>query len=161
MMGVMAKRDQVLAAWRLLAAGAALGLLATAQPAHAAPPLVGAPPASARPGSEGDRSFAKFCDVWMGKLARRERDNLKSARPRNNGGTYVIEYIGYGNRPLRCEAKATGKRANPFIGKMVYTEHQYRREGSTGAKARKGSAALVSATEVMEIFRFDGKRWVY
>ena len=33
--------------------------------------------------------------------------------------------------------------------------------GATQADARKGSPVTLSLTEVMEIFRFDGSRWVY
>src|SRR5262245_34773772 len=43
--------------------------------------------------------FASFCSEWMGKLAQRERDNLKSAQARQGAGGVVLEYTGYGSEP--------------------------------------------------------------
>ncbi len=119
-----------------------------------------APPA-AKAGGKGASSFNKFCKVWMGKLAARERNNLKGASARKNGGRFVVEYTSYAQSPQRCEAKPTGVASNPYVGKLVYTERAVRRTGATKSKARSGSVQVVSEVEVMEIFRYDGKRWVY
>lgn len=120
-----------------------------------------APPASAEARGKGASSFNKFCKVWMGKLAARERNNLKGAPARKNGGNFVVEYTSYAQKHRRCEAKATGVASNPYIGKLVYTERAVRREGSTKSQARSGSIRVMSEVEVMEIFRYDGKKWVY
>ncbi len=105
--------------------------------------------------------FHRFCDTWLGKLAKRERANFSKAKPRKNGSGVVLEYTGYSKKVLRCDAKATGASQNPFVGKMVYTEGTYRKIGATHAAARKNQLQIMTETEVMEIFRYDGSRWVY
>lgn len=135
---------------RLLAAGIALTLLAPAAGAQAGSNVATA-----------EKSFQRFCEIWMRKLDAREAANLKKASARKNGSGFIVEYTGYSDQPLRCEAKASGVRGNPFIGKLVYHELRYRRSGSTKPQAHQGSPNVVQTVEVLEIFRFDGSRWVY
>ena len=73
----------------------------------------------------------------------------------------MLEYTGYSKKVLRCDAKATGGSQNPFVGKMVYSEGPYRKIGATREAARKNQPQAMTQTEVMEIFRYDGSRWVY
>ena len=107
------------------------------------------------------KSFERFCNSWMAKLEYREGTNLKKARARRAGTRFVLEYTGYADAPVRCEAKPSGVASNPFIGKLVYHEYQFRRTGPTAAGARSSASSVVQSVEVMEIFRFDGTRWVY
>ncbi len=118
--------------------------------------------AQAGPGlTAGSQSFERFCSTWMGKLAERERQNLAKAQPQRNGSGFLVEYTGYAAKPVRCEARETGVPSNPFIGKLVYHELRYRRAGATPERAHGGDASVLEQVEVMEIFRFDGSRWVY
>ncbi|MCP4006374.1 MAG: hypothetical protein GY725_19520 [bacterium] len=154
------KRNLLLLTLLLFLSAGSLGLL---RPAMAGLPAVSASPTPIPERAAAGRSFSKFCNTWMTKLARRELDNRRSARPRRSGSKWVLEYIGYAKHHDRCEAKATGVSQNPYIGKMVYTEAKYRASGKTKESVRNGSASVISLaeTEVMEIFRFDGKKWVY
>jgi hypothetical protein len=122
-----------------------------------------APVAYAGPGLTGPTSFERFCSTWMGKLAERERFNLKNAaaKARKDGNRVVVEYVGYGKSPTRCEAKPSGVPSNPFVGKLTYKELRYERAGSSKDGALSSQPRVLSTTEVMEIFRFDGSRWVY
>jgi hypothetical protein len=120
-----------------------------------------APAAQAGPGLTGPSSFERFCSTWMGKLAERERFNLKNAAARRDGNRFVVEYVGYARTPARCEAKPSGVASNPFVGKLVYQELRYERAGSSKDHALSSEPRVLSSTEVMEIFRFDGSRWVY
>jgi len=120
-----------------------------------------APAAHAGPGLTGPSSFERFCSTWMGKLAERERFNLKNAAARKNGEGVVVEYVGYAKSPMRCEAKESGVPSNPFVGKLVYQELRYERAGASKDRALTSQPRVLSTTEVMEIFRFDGSRWVY
>jgi hypothetical protein len=92
---------------RFVAAGIALTLLAPAASVQAGSNVVAA-----------EKSFQKFCQSWMRKLDAREADNLKKASVRKNGSGFMVEYTGYSDKPLRCETKASGVRANPLIGKL-------------------------------------------
>jgi hypothetical protein len=130
---------------------AVLSLLLLASPGASA----GQPAAIAKP------RFEQFCASWMGKLQAREKVNLASAQVERRGKRFVIEYTGYGSKPLRCETKATGVPQNPFVGKLVYKELRYQKAAKKAAAARGASPSVVAITEILEIFRFDGSRWVY
>jgi hypothetical protein len=117
---------------------------------------------SAAPAARADgHAFERFCGEWMEKLAQRERDNVANLRMVQRDGRFVGEFVGYGKAPVRCTAKPTGHRDNPYVGRLVYHEIRYRHAGPTASEARRNMAAEVTRTEVMEIFRFDGQRWVY
>jgi hypothetical protein len=120
-----------------------------------------APADHARPAPTDPSSFGSFCATWMGKLAERERSNLASATARRRGDRVVVEYVGYARSSIRCEAEPSGLPSNPFVGKLVYEEHRYERAGESRADALASPPRVVSALVVMEIFRFDGSRWVY
>lgn len=104
--------------------------------------------------------FTRFCSDWMGKLAQRERDNLKSAQAQAGSGGVVLEYTGYATQPVRCVARIP-QAGKPGVGILVYMELRYRRSGSDAVKARASEPAVLSQVEVTELFRFDGKRWIY
>ncbi len=110
---------------------------------------------------ESPAKFESFCDTWMQKLAQREEHNLSQAGAEKPDGEVVLEYTGYARTPVRCEAKATGVPSNPYVGKLVYKELHYRRAGSSLKRALTSKPQLLGATQVMEIFRFDGSKWVY
>ena len=105
-----------------------------------------------------NKSFRAFCSVWMGKLDARQRHNLKKAQPRRNGDGFFVEYVGYSPDLVRCETKA-GRTSS--IGKLVYHELRIRRAGRTADVARKSKPRVLERIEVMEIFRYDGSRWLY
>lgn len=120
------------------------------------------PVPAASPGLNGARnSFERFCNSWMAKLEDREGMNLRNARARKAGPRFVLEYTGYADTAKRCEAAASGVASNPYVGKLVYHEYQFRKTGPTERGARHNPATLLQSIEVMEIFRFDGTRWVY
>jgi hypothetical protein len=111
-------------------------------------------PSHADPASGVLASFQSFCGEWMHKLAAREAANQKKAATDSNGAR---EYVGYETTPVRCETKPTGVKSNPFVGKLVYHELRYRQPAGASAARRD----VVGRVEVMEIFRFDGRRWQY
>jgi hypothetical protein len=110
--------------------------------------------------AHADDGFARFCSDWMGKLAQRERDNLKAAEARAGSAGVVLEYTGYASEPLRCDARIP-KPGKPGVGILVYMEKRYRRAGADVVKARSSDPAVVSQVEVTELFKFDGTRWIY
>jgi hypothetical protein len=130
-----------------LAQASALGLLVCA----AAGPAFGA---------AAEQTFRAFCSTWMNKLEDRETHNLQSAPAHKRGGEVVLQYTGYADEPLRCEAKraASGK---AVIGKLVYHERRYEKSGPTRSRALSDSPRVLEEVEVMEIFRHDGSQWVY
>lgn len=105
--------------------------------------------------------FKAFCHSWMSKLEQREQRNLRNAEHRRTGDAVVIEYTGYSKKPDQCEAKASGVPANPYVGKLVYHELRYRKAGYSRDQALSIEPRILQAIEVMEIFRYDGKDWVY
>jgi hypothetical protein len=49
----------------------------------------------------------------------------------------------------------------PAVGKLVYREILYEKTGSTTADAQGARPAVLQTTEVMEVFRYDGRNWKY
>jgi hypothetical protein len=120
------------------------------------------PVAASADGREtAEQSFRKFCSGWMTKLEKREVRNAKKLHFEHKEGQVVGEYAAYARKPTSCEVKATGVPASPFIGKLIYEERLYRKSGQSQAGARSSEPKLVGATEVLEIFRFDGEDWLY
>ena len=112
-----------------------------------------AKPGKAAPVARLASSFQDFCAQWLAKLDKRERHNQLKASKSGKG-----EYIAYGDVMIRCEAKPIGDSGRSAIGRLVYYEMRVR-DGAK--KAAKDQADVLSRTEVMEIFRFDGERWRY
>jgi hypothetical protein len=122
-----------------------------------APPAWAEAVADASPGHD----FEGFCSRWMEKLRLREAKNLRTARIVKNGTGYVGEFKGYGRRALRCRARATGSPSTPWVGQLVYEEIVYRKRGKSLDAARSSKPEIAARTHVLEIFKFDGSRWVY
>jgi len=105
--------------------------------------------------------FQQFCSSWMGKLREREQANLANAKIKHNAERVTLEYTGYSDKPLKCEQKTTGVAENPFIGKLIYFEIRYQKSASDQVALRKSKPTVIEQTKVLEIFRFDGRRWIY
>ena len=108
-----------------------------------------------------DHGFDGFCAGWMEKLRVREADTARAARIVKNGSGYVREFKGYGRKPLQCRARPTGSRSTPWVGQLVYEEIVYRKHGKSPSAARGSKPEIAARTQVLEIFKFDGSRWVY
>ena len=106
-------------------------------------------------------SFERFCSSWIGKLAVRERNNIKRIRFRKYGNNLVGDYTGYSSEPVKCAVKKTGVPEAPFVGRLVYYEIHYRKAGKSRKAARRNEPSVLAQIEVTEIFRFDGQDWVY
>lgn len=113
--------------------------------------------------ADGSRSprFEQFCRTWMGKLRERETANLRKAPVQRRGAQLAVEYTGYGSDPVRCTAEPTGNPMSPYVGKLVYQERKYRRTSPESQSLRESAPEVIETSEVLEIFRYDGSRWVY
>lgn len=106
------------------------------------------------------RTFADFCTGWAEKLRQRQRDNLAQATwQTSTDGSVHAEYVGYDTEHLGPQT-ITHPETTP-IGKMVYVEQRLRRSGRSKEEALAAPPAIVEQTEVTEIFRHDGRGWVY
>lgn len=132
------------------------GVVATGLPRQAAADAQ--VPASISPSAHG---FEDFCRTWMRKLAQREKRNLGTAQVRKQGDSVVLSYVGYAAEPRKCSARKSGVAGNPYVGKMVYLEYAYERHGKSRKAALSAEPKVVKRTEVLEIFRHDGSKWVY
>ena len=115
----------------------------------------------ALPVAAEDGGFREFCATWMKKLEKREQDNLRRAKPSSDSSGFALEYIGYSKKPLRCEAKPIADAHNKFVGRLVYHEIRYRHRGSERRELVRAIPTIVTRTQVMEIFSFDGSNWIY
>lgn len=106
-----------------------------------------------------EETFDSFCAEWMGKLAVREQQNLQKMQFAPENGRIVGAYKGYDKVPVRCQSRA--KAGTPGVGTLVYHEVHYKMVGSTVEGAKTSAPQIVEKVEVMEIFRYDGKKWKY
>jgi hypothetical protein len=113
----------------------------------------------AAPTASQAESFDSFCAEWMGKLAVREQQNLKKMEYTPKAGRVVGSYTGYEKVPVRCQTRA--KPGTPGVGTLVYHEVHYQKAGHTAEAAKSSPPEVVEKVEVMEIFRYDGKKWKY
>ncbi len=120
---------------------------------------LGAPAAPARAAEDG--GFGSFCQTWMGKLQKRERDNIARMKIRRAAEGVVGEYTGYARKPTRCKPTSKVVPGKPAVGTLVYHEIRYAKRGADQKAARAATPRAVNTVEVMEIFRYDGKRWIY
>jgi hypothetical protein len=105
--------------------------------------------------------FERFCASWMQSLAERESKNLRTAQVQQRGDRFVLEYTGYDSKPTRCETRATGRPENPLVGRLVYHELLYRKTSAELASVFDSVAEVIWSTEVLELFRYNGSRWLY
>ena len=115
-------------------------------------------PATASPAQQ---SFHRFCRSWMDKLSVRQERNAQGIGYRKHTGRVVGEYVGYSKEPLQCTVTETGVPGNPFVGELMYYERRFRKSGKTYKAARANPPQAFEEAAVMELFRFDGTRWVY
>ncbi len=113
------------------------------------------------PISPAAASFQNFCGEWMKKLSEREVRNHSLASAVAKDEKLVMHYTGYGKAPRSCEVRETGVPGQPFVGRLVYDEIEYRKVGLTALELASQEPLAYMRIEVMEIFRYDGKKWVY
>lgn len=120
---------------------------------------------AATSGGEGkqaklERSFAEFCDGWAAKLRERQRDNAAKVQWQTGpDGRVVGEYVGYDTDHLG-PASVSHADTTP-IGRLTYQEVRLRRSGASKDEALASEPVVVERTEVTELFRHDGRGWVY
>ena len=94
----------------------------------------------------------------MSKLADRKLFNLKRAAPEKSGSGVLLRYDEYSPQ-VSCEAKRA--KNGSLIGRLVYHELHMLKSGASHERALEDQPDVLSRTEVLEIFRFDGKHWKY
>lgn len=103
-------------------------------------------------------SFPQFCDEWIEKLAARERDNVAHIKWEADGSIVKGKYVGYTHEHT-CVTKM-GSQSTP-VGKISYREIKYEKLGATVEEAEQTPARPVEITEITEIFRYAGGKWIY
>jgi hypothetical protein len=102
----------------------------------------------------------EFCTKWMGFLAVRERDNRTKIKwekaPTGVRGTFV----GY-SPDYECKLKNPPAPKAVPVATIKYLEFLYQQDGPTNAEAAQTAPRVMEATEVLEIFRYTGGKWVY
>jgi hypothetical protein len=101
--------------------------------------------------------FTTFCEEWMGKLAARQEHNVTHIKWDTKPDGVKGEYVGYTTEhtcTLKNETKVP-------IGKIIYREIVYQKHGGTIPEAEKSTGEATEVTEVTEIFRYAGGKWVY
>jgi hypothetical protein len=138
-------------AWSLLGLSLLASILAT--PAWSAERIATGSADSAK------ADFPAFCRSWMQMVSARESDNRRAIQWRRDPSGFEGEYIGYGEAQ-RCEVKTATPTGVP-VGRVVYREFRYRKSGPSVDAAAQSAPVVVDVTEITEIFRYAGGKWVY
>ena len=106
------------------------------------------------------KSFEQFVNVWMSKLDRIGKMNIRGLDIVPGGQGFVGRYVCYGPE---CEfsIKETGSPLTPFVGLLRYSEKHFLKKGETRQKTFQGPGMLTKKIRVTEIFRFTRGKWVY
>ncbi len=139
-----------------LAPAICLALLVAATPSR---PAWGAEALAATGSDAVESQFAAFCKSWMEKVSARQSDNQGHISWHAAGGGVEGDYIGYGPA-RRCEVKRNTPSGVP-VGKLVYYEFRYRKQGPSAEAAAVKPPEVEDTTEVTEIFRYADGKWVY
>lgn len=103
-------------------------------------------------------SFPQFCDQWIEKLAARERNNVANIKWEADGSLVKGKYVGY--PPEHTCVTKMGSQSTP-VGKISYQEIKYEKLGPTVEEAEHTAARPVEITQITEIFRYAGGKWIY
>jgi hypothetical protein len=102
----------------------------------------------------------EFCTKWMGFLAVRERDNRAKIKWESAPVGVRGTFIGY-SPDYECKLKKPPNPKAVPVATIKYLEFLYQQDGPTNAEAAQTAPRVVEATEVLEIFRYTGGKWVY
>ena len=105
-------------------------------------------------------SFEVFLKKWMKNLYGMEADNFVRLKMSNLGNTYRGEYIGYGLK-YDYYVKRTNSAVTPYVGTVSYQQIKYVNTGASRRAILKGPFKIDSVTNVKEIFRYTGGKWLY
>ena len=97
-----------------------------------------------------------FCDLWMQKLAARERDNITHIKWEHTAGGVEGTYVAYEQEHTCMMADSKEP-----VGKIHYRELTYKKQGTTIAEAERSTPQVLEVYETTELFRFVGGKWDY
>ncbi len=112
---------------------------------------------------QAEKSFVQFQKDWMKKLNTEGNYGEKSMRvDKASGGdaAFIATYDAV-KEPKSYEIKKTDQKVTPFVGKILYEIVTCAAQGKTAEEARRGPFTCEPKTEITEIFRFSGGKWVY
>ena len=131
-----------------------------AQPSPVASQAAAAEPTPSHPVTEADKLFVDFCQEWMHKLEAREEYNIKHIDWHLQDGKYIGQYTGY-SEDHTCQVKDGNGPKATTVGKILYREMLYKKEGVTKEQAATARPQVIEITETTEIFRYGKGKWTW
>jgi len=110
-----------------------------------------------------EKSFVVFQKDWIKKLNTEGKYGEKSVRvdKASGGGAPFTATYDVVKEAKSYEIKKTDQPASPYIGKVQYEIQTCTAQGKTAEEAKRGPFTCQPRSEVTEIFRFTGSKWVY
>jgi hypothetical protein len=103
-------------------------------------------------------AFQGFCDNWMHGLEQRAQGNAAQIKWEAGPEGVLGTYVGYAPEHT-CTTKTGTK--SVVVGKIDYREVVYEKHGPSISDAEHSAPRVREATEVTEIFRYSGGKWIY
>lgn len=117
----------------------------------------------AQDASQIQQKFEAFQKVWLKKLNDQGKygEGAMRVEPGAGGGVlYAARYEVIKDR-AQIPIEKTAQPATPYVGVMRYDVWTCSAFGRTAAEARAGKFECELSSTVREIFRYNGKDWVY
>jgi len=110
-----------------------------------------------------EQSFLQFQKEWIKKLNTEGKYGEKSMRVEKapgDGSQFAASYNAV-KEASGSHIKKTDQAATPYIGSMHYEIWACTAAGKTPEEAKRGPFKCELQTDMTEIFRFTGSKWVY
>ncbi len=109
------------------------------------------------------QKFEAFEKVWLQKLNEQGKygqANMRIEKGAGGGALYAARYDVIKERASRNIEK-TSNAATPYVGVMRYEIWTCSAFGKTPEEAKAGKFECELTSHIREIFRYNGKEWVY
>jgi hypothetical protein len=110
-----------------------------------------------------EKSFVQFQKDWIKKLNTEGKYGEKSMQvdKASGGGSQFIAKYDIVKEAKAYKIKKTDQKATPYIGTVQYEISTCSANGNTAEEARRGAFTCEPKSEITEIFRFSGSKWIY
>jgi hypothetical protein len=110
-----------------------------------------------------EKAFQEFQTDWVKKLnteGKYGEKNMRVEKSAGDGAGFIARYDVV-KEPKSSQVKKTEQKATPYIGTVQYEIWTCSAKGKSQEEAKRGPFDCQLHSEMTEIFRFNGSKWVY
>jgi hypothetical protein len=108
------------------------------------------------------RQLVEFMQKTITSMNRQRKPGINAKEvTRTSNGMYKARYLFVEPESLVASHKATGKKAVPYVGQVVYYEIEYVSIGATERQAQAGPFRESDRMPITEIIKYMRGKWTY